>query len=262
MPGATDRCWARRPASSGTGPVSRRVPRRWLGVELPLPPGGRHGADRRGVRDAPGRREGGRDARGGARPRRSGQRLRARGAALRAGQAATRRPSITTARPSPGRRRRSGFTSRGDRASRRHERRPARAARRAGGVAARVSGVARSERGDRGVSAGGRRDRGRACACDRACACVRARACVPRLRLAPAPATVALGARPPRSASPCSPPRSPACTKCALSATRTQTVFARGNPEAQLCFVGEAPGADEDAQGLPFVGRAGQLLDA
>src|ERR1700691_5166804 len=40
------------------------------------------------------------------------------------------------------------------------------------------------------------------------------------------------------------------CTKCALSATRTQTVFARGNPDAQICFVGEAPGADEDAQGL------------
>jgi DNA polymerase len=38
-------------------------------------------------------------------------------------------------------------------------------------------------------------------------------------------------------------------------------VFARGNPGAALCFVGEAPGADEDAQGLPFVGRAGQLLD-
>jgi uracil-DNA glycosylase len=51
------------------------------------------------------------------------------------------------------------------------------------------------------------------------------------------------------------------CTKCALSATRTQTVFARGNPDASICFVGEAPGADEDAQGLPFVGRAGQLLD-
>ncbi|MCL2450373.1 MAG: uracil-DNA glycosylase [Polyangiaceae bacterium] len=51
------------------------------------------------------------------------------------------------------------------------------------------------------------------------------------------------------------------CTRCALSASRTQTVFARGNPEAKLCFVGEAPGADEDAQGLPFVGRAGQLLD-
>lgn len=51
------------------------------------------------------------------------------------------------------------------------------------------------------------------------------------------------------------------CVKCALAKTRTNTVFARGNPKAQLCFVGEAPGADEDAQGLPFVGRAGQLLD-
>ena len=51
------------------------------------------------------------------------------------------------------------------------------------------------------------------------------------------------------------------CTKCGLAATRTQTVFARGNPAARVCFVGEAPGADEDAQGLPFVGRAGQLLD-
>jgi len=51
------------------------------------------------------------------------------------------------------------------------------------------------------------------------------------------------------------------CTRCALSSSRTQTVFARGNPEASLCFVGEAPGAEEDAQGLPFVGRAGQLLD-
>jgi uracil-DNA glycosylase family 4 len=52
-----------------------------------------------------------------------------------------------------------------------------------------------------------------------------------------------------------------ACTKCALHEGRTNTVFARGNPDAKLCFVGEAPGADEDAQGLPFVGRAGQLLD-
>jgi uracil-DNA glycosylase family 4 len=51
------------------------------------------------------------------------------------------------------------------------------------------------------------------------------------------------------------------CTRCALSAARTQTVFARGNPDATICFVGEAPGAEEDAQGLPFVGRAGQLLD-
>jgi DNA polymerase len=51
------------------------------------------------------------------------------------------------------------------------------------------------------------------------------------------------------------------CTKCALHAGRTQTVFARGNPSAELCFVGEGPGADEDAQGYPFVGKAGQLLD-
>lgn len=51
------------------------------------------------------------------------------------------------------------------------------------------------------------------------------------------------------------------CTKCGLHATRTNTVFFRGNPAAQLCFIGEAPGADEDAQGKPFVGRAGQLLD-
>jgi uracil-DNA glycosylase len=51
------------------------------------------------------------------------------------------------------------------------------------------------------------------------------------------------------------------CTRCALASSRTQTVFARGSPDASLCFVGEAPGADEDAQGLPFVGRAGQLLD-
>lgn len=51
-----------------------------------------------------------------------------------------------------------------------------------------------------------------------------------------------------------------ACTACGLHATRTQTVFADGNPAAGLMFVGEAPGADEDEQGKPFVGRAGQLL--
>ena len=51
------------------------------------------------------------------------------------------------------------------------------------------------------------------------------------------------------------------CRKCGLAETRTNTVFSRGNPEAKLVFVGEAPGADEDEQGLPFVGRAGQLLD-
>jgi uracil-DNA glycosylase len=52
-----------------------------------------------------------------------------------------------------------------------------------------------------------------------------------------------------------------ACTRCGLAPTRTNTVFARGNPAAALCFVGEGPGAEEDAQGIPFVGRAGQLLD-
>lgn len=51
------------------------------------------------------------------------------------------------------------------------------------------------------------------------------------------------------------------CTACRLHETRTQTVFARGTPKSGLCFVGEGPGADEDAQGYPFVGKAGQLLD-
>jgi uracil-DNA glycosylase family 4 len=51
------------------------------------------------------------------------------------------------------------------------------------------------------------------------------------------------------------------CTKCPnLASSRTQTVFGVGNPDADVMFVGEAPGADEDAQGEPFVGRAGQLL--
>ena len=51
------------------------------------------------------------------------------------------------------------------------------------------------------------------------------------------------------------------CTRCKLHALgRTKVVFGVGNPQAQLMFIGEAPGADEDAQGEPFVGRAGQLL--
>jgi DNA polymerase len=51
------------------------------------------------------------------------------------------------------------------------------------------------------------------------------------------------------------------CVKCPhLARTRTQTVFGVGNPDAELMFIGEAPGADEDARGEPFVGRAGQLL--
>ncbi len=50
------------------------------------------------------------------------------------------------------------------------------------------------------------------------------------------------------------------CTRCKLHSTRHMIVFGDGNPKAQLVFVGEGPGADEDAQGLPFVGRAGKLL--
>ena len=51
------------------------------------------------------------------------------------------------------------------------------------------------------------------------------------------------------------------CQKCALGATRTKSVFGTGNPHADLMFVGEAPGEQEDLSGIPFVGRAGQLLD-
>jgi uracil-DNA glycosylase len=51
------------------------------------------------------------------------------------------------------------------------------------------------------------------------------------------------------------------CRLCTLCKTRTQTVFADGKPAARLLLVGEAPGRDEDLQGLPFVGRAGQLLN-
>lgn len=52
-----------------------------------------------------------------------------------------------------------------------------------------------------------------------------------------------------------------ACTRCPLHQTRTQTVFARGNPHAKLFVIGEAPGFYEDQQGLPFVGKAGGLLN-
>jgi DNA polymerase len=50
------------------------------------------------------------------------------------------------------------------------------------------------------------------------------------------------------------------CRRCPLGGLRHRLVFGEGNPGAELVFVGEAPGADEDAQGRPFVGRAGQLL--
>ena len=52
------------------------------------------------------------------------------------------------------------------------------------------------------------------------------------------------------------------CRRCALHRTRTHTVFGVGRPDAACMFIGEAPGAEEDARGEPFVGRAGKLLDA
>ncbi len=52
-----------------------------------------------------------------------------------------------------------------------------------------------------------------------------------------------------------------ACNRCPLYETRTKAVFGAGDANADLMFVGEAPGAEEDRQGLPFVGRAGQLLN-
>ena len=51
------------------------------------------------------------------------------------------------------------------------------------------------------------------------------------------------------------------CTRCRLSEGRTQAVFGSGHPDADLMFVGEAPGFHEDQQGIPFVGQAGKLLD-
>lgn len=51
------------------------------------------------------------------------------------------------------------------------------------------------------------------------------------------------------------------CRRCPLCETRTNTVFGDGNPRARVVFIGEAPGRDEDLQGVPFVGRAGKLLD-
>lgn len=54
--------------------------------------------------------------------------------------------------------------------------------------------------------------------------------------------------------------KSQTCTECPLHNTRTSVVFGEGSPEARLMFIGEAPGRDEDLQGKPFVGKAGQLL--
>ena len=52
-----------------------------------------------------------------------------------------------------------------------------------------------------------------------------------------------------------------ACTRCELCKTRTNVVFGQGVEDAEVLFVGEGPGQNEDEQGLPFVGRSGQLLD-
>lgn len=98
--------------------------------------------------------------------------------------------------------------------------------------------------------------------------------------LFPSISTVEESEIPPRKPFPSAPPVAPAvlpadkasalqvvreeigdCSRCALAAGRNKLVFGDGDPNARLFFVGEGPGADEDAQGLPFVGRAGQLLN-
>ena len=84
---------------------------------------------------------------------------------------------------------------------------------------------------------------------------------LPESKPAPSVAPPAESKREPARALPVIAAEVASCTKCGRAPTRTNTVFSRGNPQAALCFIGEAPGADEDAQGLPFVGRAGQLLD-
>lgn len=91
---------------------------------------------------------------------------------------------------------------------------------------------------------------------------------VQELRLpaaAPAAVTEAAGARPDRPGAEAALAAVRAelgdCTRCELSASRTRLVFGVGHPAADLMFVGEAPGRDEDLKGEPFVGRAGQLLD-
>lgn len=77
--------------------------------------------------------------------------------------------------------------------------------------------------------------------------------------------------RPPRKAGKREPQRSPEleafyqeikdCQRCPLAKTRTNFVFGSGHPQAKVMFIGEAPGHEEDLQGIPFVGRAGKLLD-
>ena len=97
----------------------------------------------------------------------------------------------------------------------------------------------------------------------------------PIARSAPPPAAAPQPAVPAAPAAPMPPPRPrperlaalreiettvTSCTRCRLHEGRTRTVFGVGDAEAKLCFVGEGPGRDEDLQGEPFVGRAGQLL--
>jgi DNA polymerase len=95
-----------------------------------------------------------------------------------------------------------------------------------------------------------------------------ARAALPAPATSPAPAPVPTAAPPLASTQPLTEDwaslaaRVSGCTLCGLHALRTQTVFGVGDRQAKLLVVGEAPGADEDRQGEPFVGRAGQLLNA
>jgi uracil-DNA glycosylase len=85
---------------------------------------------------------------------------------------------------------------------------------------------------------------------------------VPATQRVPAAVPAANGAREEGADWPELRSRVAACTRCALSSTRTQTVFGVGSLQAQWLIVGEAPGAEEDRQGEPFVGRAGQLLNS
>lgn len=78
-----------------------------------------------------------------------------------------------------------------------------------------------------------------------------------RVRIAP---TLAAAAAPGESLAAIQADLGPDCRRCKLHRGRNKIVFGDGSPKAELVFVGEGPGADEDAQGLPFVGRGGQLL--
>jgi len=80
-------------------------------------------------------------------------------------------------------------------------------------------------------------------------------------RVAPAPADAGPPADPSADGWEALRARVSGCIRCALHEGRTQTVFGVGNPEADLMIIGEAPGAEEDRRGEPFVGRAGKLLD-